>query len=192
MYVATVERPADFQRKPAAGIRAHEPACYRPTVKPAATFRIGTQYQCSVHAVQCVAPMRGRPCNAWTLLRPLCRHHARDALGVVVGETRFPSGAVGTGLYAAREFRKGDLICPYLGARRPDDEWICPRSTGTGDVTDSGYTIRVTAPDGEPFQYDASCERSYGSMVNHECSPGGDERTARSVGIRGPMPDSLV
>lgn len=148
-----------------------------PTTTMRFTFRVmGTSYRCQLHPITCVHP----GCSRKTFLRPLCPNHARTGLGVRVRRVQYPGASPGQcGLFAEREFRPGDLICPYLGRRSmavgvdkasfPSSSsslwWHCPESTGHAE--DSGYGI--SSQDGTEF--DASCERSYGAMVNHADEP---------------------
>ena len=130
-------------------------------------FHIPPSYRCHLHPVRCpvVEGTRRHRCNVWTHLRPVCAFHARGGLGIEL--RRAGRNRMGCGLFATRTFEAGDLVCPYLGAKRSAEEWRCPHSSGTATEQGSGYAIQVDEEDGTVFQYDASCERSYGSMVNH-------------------------
>jgi hypothetical protein len=133
------------------------------------TFRvIGTSYRCHLHSVPCAQI----GCKRQTFLGPLCPPHAQVSLGVRVRRVRFRAAASPghCGLFAERDFFKGDLICPYLGRRvvstanndvSSSSWWHCPESSGTAE--DSGFA--VSSRDGARF--DASCNRSYGAMANH-------------------------
>jgi hypothetical protein len=93
-----------------------------------------------------------------TVLHPFCPTHARAALGV---EVRRSAVRDACGLFAARGFRPGDLICPYLGSRRLP----CPHSRGAPPAS-TGYDIELDTA-ARRVRYDASCRRSYAAMCNH-------------------------
>lgn len=161
-------------------------SCRHPSRKPVHRFSVNNTYHCRLHPVRCGAHKQQRRCNVWTAIRPLCAPCADLRLGLAVR----PSLVGGCGLFATtlllafprarlytmerytrrsvlatRTFRKDDLVCPYLGAKRSIDEWRCPQSQG--DAISSGYALEVKTRDGRVWQMDTSCHRSYGAMVNH-------------------------
>ena len=174
--------------------RSRNDGCYPSKQLPLVTFRVGRSYKCFLHPMRCVALIGdNRRCNLWTHLHPLCPWHARRDLGVQVR----PSGRTGCGLYATRSFEKNDLICPYLGAKRPIDDWKCPhpQRQGDTDAPSSGYSLDVDGArsGGSAYQLDASCHRSYGSMANHapQSQTNADfvlmrDLTYRNVGVSDP------
>ena len=156
--------------------RARHYGCYPTRGGPPITvFTVAPNYRCHVHPIRCGV----RGCKVWTLIRPVCAAHARTGLGFEVRR----SGANGCGLFATREFKKGDLICPYLGAVRPWSDWRCPHSTG--NAPESGYSFDITSPhsaDGG-YTFDASCERSYGGMANHATESHSNSKCVKLTGF---------
>lgn len=122
-------------------------------------------YECRLHSVPCFArPLTGGgTCDVATFLHPLCPRHARDRLGLEVRRSTLPGA--GCGLYTTRNLQKGDLIAPFLGMRRPANDARCRHATrpGPGPRTGSPYGIDLDPE----WMRDASCLRSYASMVNH-------------------------
>lgn len=131
----------------------------------------GGGYRCLLHGTRCAAwnDRRTARCARRTVLHPLCARHAARDLGVRVAPVAFDDGTPGCGLFATRDFRPGDLICPYLGRPYPaGGAWACPRAAGVAPPpgTSSGYNLGLEA-DPRGGETDASCHRSYASMANH-------------------------
>ena len=106
-------------------------------------------FRCRLRSVPCAV----RGCKRRTYLRPVCADHARERLGV---ELRRRASSADCGLFAVRDLRAGEPICPYLGERRPSVDPRCPE----------GCPYAVELPGGGGH-VDASCQRSYAAMANH-------------------------
>lgn len=135
----------------------------------------GGRYECRLHRAPCVAP----GCARTTVVRPMCAAHARRWLGVYLGRAGGRRRG-GTGLFAARAFRRGDAVVPYLGRRVPRPatrgDCCCPHAVRCPpEGRDVGpYMCRI----GRRWQIDASCHRSYGGMVNHAATRGAGRNAA--------------
>ena len=104
--------------------------------------------RCTLAAVPCVAP---GGCRRVTLHPPFCLTHTRRLLGLEVRPTEHR----GCGLFALRPLRRGDVLVPYLGRRRP------PGRGGRGDGA-TPYTVALS-PGGT---VDAACLRGLGAFAN--------------------------
>lgn len=87
---------------------------------------------------------------------PLCWQHSRKQYGVRTGPSSIPGA--GKGLFAVRDFAKGDVICPYGGRLL------------TGEQVERLYPGETLAPYVERVSRDvyrdAACVRGIGSVAN--------------------------
>lgn len=151
--------------------RSQRSGCYnKSNTEPKHIFRVaGTTYQCTLHPVRCPVKIKvHHKCNRWTAVHPFCKHHAKTILGIELRPVHFASMPHHQfGLFATQTFKKGDLICPYLGAEYQDPDWRCPHSGGDAGENGSAYEIGFHTANGCEVCLDGSCHRSYGSMINH-------------------------
>ena len=113
-----------------------------------------THFCCELRAAQCAwaAGCRRRV----TIGLPHCWQHSKLVYGVKTAPSTIPGG--GKGLFATRDFAKGERICPYGGAlltaREIDDRY-------PGDTL-APYAVKVF----HDAYRDAACDRGIGSMAN--------------------------
>lgn len=84
---------------------------------------------------------------------PLCWQHSRKILGV--GIKTHPT--FGKGLYAFKDFSRGDVICPYGGR---------PVTDSNLDSMYDGHAPYALTDDKHGKNTDAACKRGVGSMAN--------------------------
>ncbi|CAG9464926.1 unnamed protein product [Pedinophyceae sp. YPF-701] len=113
-------------------------------------------WACQLQSSTCIQP----GCDVHVVVGgPYCQEHARTVLGVDIVKCEH-----GLGLVAARDFRRGEFVCPYEGdlmSRAQMDQRY--KDKVAGDEGDAPYCIHLG---GDAF-FDAARSRSIGSLANH-------------------------
>lgn len=115
-------------------------------------------FRCALTVQKCTAmTQRGIPCTRRSFRVPFCLVHARGLLGV---DVRTAPGR-GCGLFAWRDFRRGDAIVPYTGSvHRHANIGAALASQGRRS---SPYVVQLSHP---TRFVDASCTRGYAGYAN--------------------------
>ena len=113
------------------------------------------RFACALACRECAAPRAGGgACRRRVCLwLPYCWQHARAHFGVATRDSGVLPGA--TGLYAVRDFARGEMIAPYAGERV--DEAAVRARYGAGPLALGPYLLRGV---------DAACERGVASASN--------------------------
>jgi len=118
-------------------------------------------FRCKLATRRCLARKvtDGRRCKVKvTIGLPYCWRHMRALLGVKVAPSRLENA--GKGVFAVRNFKKGEFITPY------DGEILSKRELDKrypGEETVASYTLRYKMRN---RFIDSACERSVGAIFN--------------------------
>lgn len=120
----------------------------------------GGVFECKLVCRQCEATVKsGSRCKRTTCFQlPYCSQHVKLILQVEVKTSKIPNS--GLGLFALREFRKGDVVAPYGGEVVDLKEHH--RRYGATKADLMPYGIRVT---NDAF-IDGACFRGSGAYAN--------------------------
>lgn len=120
------------------------------------------------------APLKKRRCKARgcelsvSIGRPYCRRHLISHLGLVIGESdllRKYKGIVTNGVFACRDFCKGDVVAHYSCERATESDL----DTRYGGLTDTlhAYSLDDGVASNKSSRYlDAALDRCVASMIN--------------------------
>lgn len=130
-------------------------------------------FSCPLQCMRCIGRRAdGRQCARRSCIgAPFCWTHARKLAGVQVRDVP----GMGKGVVAARAFRKGEFILPYMGEVLSKAEYERRYVTGNQDSV-AEYVI----VDGADRHVDAACTRFLGGIVN--TSLGKKPRAAPELG----------
>ncbi len=118
---------------------------------------VSPTHSCHLETHQCEGTTaRGRCRRRVTIGLPMCWQHSQTTYGVRVAPSTIPGA--GQGLFARRDFRPRDPICPYGGRLLTADE-VERLYPGT---TLAPYVERIS----KEYARDAACVRGIGSMAN--------------------------
>ena len=125
-------------------------------------LRTGQKFSCAIQCGQCTARKPdGRQCrNRVCIGRKLCWIHRKKKLGLAVKTSRIPNS--GKGLFAARLFKKNEVIGRYAGEVLTAAEHN--RRYGSSDNDHGPYSVQARNSGGRIV--DASCRRGIMSMAN--------------------------
>jgi len=127
------------------------------------------RFSCSLACGQCdFVKANGTRCrNRVCFGTPTCWIHTMIQYGVKTRLSTIPNA--GKGLFATRDFRFREYICPYVGEELPEDcitlrygEGTAPYATSSGDDS-----------------IDSACQRGIASLANGLFTPGGRSRDKR-------------
>jgi hypothetical protein len=124
-----------------------------------------TQLQCNLTCQQCLATSErtGEQCKRTSCrYLPYCSQHTKSKLGLEVKPSTIPEA--GNGLFAVKNFHKGDKISEYIGRILTKSQIDALYGTSHSDL--SPYAVKVS----RDLYIDASCFRSIAAFANYSPS----------------------
>lgn len=118
----------------------------------------GKKFQCNLYCVRCEATtLQDKRCgNRTCKYVPYCSRHLKSKLGLVIKDSTDTNG--GQGLFAARNFKVGEVISVYYGEVLSVDQFVDRYDTSAGPYA-------LSSADGDSV-IDAACIRSPASFAN--------------------------
>ena len=113
-------------------------------------------FECDLECRQCEASAAdGTRCKRRVCIwLPFCWQHTRNRIHVKVGPSKAIPGS--TGLFATRDFAKGDMVAPYGGERMTETD-LRKRYGNPGEFWLAPYTL---------YSVDSACTRYVASAAN--------------------------
>lgn len=118
----------------------------------------GKKFQCNLYCVRCEATtLQDKRCgNRTCKYVPYCSRHLKSILGLVIKDSTDTNG--GQGLFAARNFKVGEVISVYYGEVLSVDQFVDRYDASAGPYA-------LSSVDGDSV-IDAACIRSPASFAN--------------------------
>ena len=117
-------------------------------------------FQCDLIKSQCTAlnTSNNKKCQQTTFHLPYCSHHTHSLLGLVVKKSNIPHA--GHGLFAIRDFKKLEVITPYIGTVLSNKEATERYGSALNDLVPYGVRLNASSI------VDSACLRGIGSFAN--------------------------